>query len=168
MSDYEPLPSVEDISTVFGNKTVVISWDYTKLIDYYNSYFIEKSIDKGNTFNRVSKLPITNMNEKDGKPNGRINYIDSLKDNTTSYIYRVRGINPFGEVGPPSVMSRGKGKSLLPFVPNISKSVIDNKGVLQLTWEFDEKGNDLIIGFIVNKASKADGKYETGYKRYPA
>jgi len=102
---------------------------------------------------------MTNLNEKEGAGANRMYYIDSLNNNLTKYQYRIAGINPFGELSPYTDVAEGKGKSLLAFVPNIKKNRIDDKGVLQMQWEFDEAGNNQISGFILNKATKSEGPY---------
>lgn len=159
MDDYEPLPKIEEVTTNFGDKSVILSWDYARLKSFYNAYYIEKSIDGGTTFNKVSELPITNLNEKQGSASKRMYYIDSLNNNQTKYQYRIAGINPFGELSPYTDVVEGKGKSLLAYVPNIRKNIVDEKGVLQLQWEFDEAGNNQINSFTLNKATTSEGPY---------
>ena len=56
-------------------------------------------------------------------------------------------------------MIEGKGAALLVYVPNIRQHNIDEKGVLQLKWEFEEAGNEQISGFTLNKSLKSDGPY---------
>jgi len=159
MADYEALPAIEEVSANFGDKSVILSWDYSRLKRYYNAYYVEKSIDGGATFQKVSDLPITNLNDKEGDGSKRMYYIDSLNNNQTHYQYRIAGINPFGEISPYTAVVEGKGKSLLAYVPNIRRNVVDEKGVLQLQWEFEEMGNSQITGFTLNKALKSEGPY---------
>ena len=96
LADDEPLPKVEEISAKFGDKSVVLSWDYDRLSNYYNAYFIEKSTDNGVTFKKLGDLPLTNVNEKEGSAAKRMYYIDSLVNNQDRYQYRIYGINPLG------------------------------------------------------------------------
>ncbi len=159
IADYEELPTPTDIAALFGDKTVMLSWDYNILKDYYNNYFIEKSAD-GKIYNRLSDLPVTNLNNKDNKPSNRMYFIDSLKDNTTTYYYRVRGVSAFGETGPASEPITGKGKVLLAQVPNISNTNVNDKGIVEIQWIFDEKANDFITGFTLNQAQQEKGPYK--------
>ncbi|QPH39439.1 fibronectin type III domain-containing protein [Pedobacter endophyticus] len=159
MEDYEPLPKIDEVAASFGDKSVILSWDYARLKSYYNAYYIERSTDGGATFTKVSELPITNLNEKDGAGSKRMYYIDSLNNNMTKYQYRIAGINPFGELSPYTDVVEGKGKSLLAYVPNIRKNIIDEKGVLHLEWEFDAAGNEQISSFALNKAITSAGPY---------
>jgi hypothetical protein len=159
LDDDEPLPIIEEVAANFGDKSVILSWDYGRLKSYYNAYYIEKSMDGGLTYKKVSEMPITNLNEKEGTKAKRMYYIDSLNNNTTKYQYRIAGVNPFGELSPYTAVVEGKGKSLLAYIPNIRKNTVDDKGVLQLQWEFDEAGNNQINGFTLNKATKSEGPY---------
>ena len=159
LADRKELPKPANIGAVFGDKNVILSWDYSLLKHYYNSWFIERSKD-GVNYERASSLPVTNFNGKEKKPSPRMYFIDSLQDNNTVYRYRVRGVSPFGEPGPPSDPVTGKGKHLLVYTPNIRSNAVNEKGVLELGWEFETAGNKLIKGFTLNQAEKADGPYK--------
>lgn len=159
MADYQELPKPSDIAAVFGDKTIMLSWDFSILKNYYNNYFIEKSTD-GKTYSRLSDLPVTNLNDKENKPSNRMYFIDSLKDNSTTYHYRIIGVSPFGELGPASLPITGKGKQLLAQVPNIRNTNVNPKGIVEVEWLFDETGNDLIKGFTLNQATKEQGPYK--------
>ncbi|MBC6111313.1 hypothetical protein ACFOG5_08955 [Pedobacter fastidiosus] len=167
LADYEELPKIQEVASNFGNKTITLSWDYGRLVGDYNAYYIEKSVDGGNTFKKISDLPISNMNAEDGNGTRRMYYIDSLNNNQLNYQYRIAGINPFGEMGPYSPILAGKGKTLLAYVPNIRSKTIDEKGVLKMSWEFDENGNDQISGFILSQALKSEGPYKEVVKNIP-
>jgi fibronectin type 3 domain-containing protein len=157
--NYEPLPAVQEINAQFGNQVVMLTWDYSRVSAYYTSYFVEKSEDNGKTFRRLSDVPVSNLNENEKHPSKRMYLTDTLRSNNTTYQYRVRGINPFGETGPPSEVIKGQGANFLPFVPGIESAYVDDNGVLQMQWAFDEKANALIKGFRVNRADDAAGPY---------
>ncbi|SEM66250.1 hypothetical protein SAMN04488505_105335 [Chitinophaga rupis] len=160
MADKRELPKPANIGAVFGDRNVILSWDYSLLKHYYNSWFVERSKDNGITYERAADLPVTNFNGKEKKASPRMYFIDSLQDNNIMYRYRVRGVSPFGEAGPPSDPVTGKGKHLLVYTPNIRSNNINEKGVLELNWEFETAGNKLIKGFTLNQAPKADGPYK--------
>ncbi len=164
MSNLQELPKPPDLGGIFGDRNVILSWDYSLLKSYYNSWIVERSADGGKTFERASSLPVTNFNEKEKKASPRMYFIDSLKDNTTVYYYRIRGISPFNETGPPSDTVFGKGRSLLAYVPNIRSSNVDEKGAMELNWEFEQAGNKLIKGFTLNQGPTANGPFTTVLK----
>lgn len=168
IADYTPLPAPAEISGTFNNKNVMLSWDCKMLRSYYNSYFIEKSADAGKTFTPLSDIPVTNLNEKDGKSSAMMYYVDSLQDNTLTYQYRIKGITPFGEIGPPSTVVSGNGKETLAFIPNIRSSTINDKGILELQWELDEKGKDNVQSFTLNQSPTENGIYKPAVKNIAA
>lgn len=161
IQDYAPLPVPGDIGAVFGDKQVMLSWDYSLLKNYYTSWIVEHSKDGGKTFTPARSLPVTNLNEKEGKASPRMYFIDSLEDNTTVYQFRVRGISAFGEKGPPSKPAIGKGRHVLIYVPNIRTNQINAQGKMTLTWDFETAGNAFIKGFVLNQAERENGPYKT-------
>jgi len=161
IQDYAPLPVPGDVGAVFGDKQVALSWDYSVLKHYYTSWIVERSKDGGKTFEPARSLPMTNLNEKENRPSSRMYFIDSLEDNNTVYQFRVRGISAFGEKGPPSAVTTGKGRHVLIYVPNIRTNKISAQGKMTLTWDFEAAGNTMIKGFALNQAASESGPYKT-------
>jgi fibronectin type 3 domain-containing protein len=168
MSNYEELPKPGDVGAIFGDKNVMLSWEYNAYKAHYTAWIVEKSLDNGKTFEKASAMPVTNLNENEKRPSPRMYFMDSLPDNERIFYYRVRGISPFGELGPPSTATSGKGRHLLRYVPNIRSNEVDEKGVVKITWEFEEAGNKLIKGFRLNQAAKEGGPYTTALDNIPA
>lgn len=160
VDEYKPLPQPIGLSALWKDKSVVLMWEYQRLADVYNSYYIEKSTD-GVTFFRLPGPPVSNLNNSGEKEARRLIYIDSLPDNTTTCYYRVIGINAFGETGPASEFVSGKGQAELSYVPVIRKAVINEQGALEMEWEFNREGNPLISGFQLQRAETPNGTYIT-------
>jgi fibronectin type 3 domain-containing protein len=156
MDEYEELPKPIGLTAVFGDKSVMLAWNYNMLGNIYNSYLIEKSAD-GRSFKKVGGIPVTNLNNRDE----RIYFVDSLIDNTAKCYYRICGITPFGEIGPPSDSITGKGVRLLSYSPNISKVKMNSRGEMEIEWEFDEHGNDLVKSFELSRSDFPDKHYTT-------
>lgn len=150
LDQYEALPQPIGLSSMFGDKSVMLAWDYSILSDTYNSYFIEKSTD-GKNFTRLEGLPVTNLNNTE-QASQRMYFMDSLARNNVPFYYRICGTTAFGEVGPPSGVVQGEGKTSLTYVPQITGSMVNDQGSLNLEWEFDERGNSLIKGFVLNQS----------------
>jgi uncharacterized protein len=164
LEDHDELPEVSDISALFTDKAATLSWDYDGLKDFYSAFYIERSSD-GTNFYRVTEKPVMKMTESEDKRRpARVHYIDTLGMNGVTYHYRVRGVTPFGETGPPSKAVSGMGKKLLAYVPHIIRSVIDETGSVQLEWEFESAGDALISGFTLNQSSTAQGPYRAVVK----
>lgn len=156
--EYKPLPRPVGLTAVWNDKAVLLSWAYGQLSGYYNSYYLEKSTD-GKVFRRIPGPPVSNLNNKDNRISDRIVFIDSLPDNSQTFHYRVKGITTFGESGPASDTVSGNGMATLIYTPVIRKAIVNNEGKLELEWEFDERGNELITGFELRRSDKADGDY---------
>ena len=165
LADYKPLPKPSDIYADFGDKNVILSWDFDSYREYYNAYYVERSADGGKTFARVNNLPLTKLNEpsKDtaSKAPGIVLFIDSLPGNQIKYQYRIAGVSAFGETGPYSDVLEGKGKVMLAGSPNITGITIDDKGKAVLHWDFADSLNSIIKGFELKSAKKIDGEYKT-------
>ena len=158
LDEYEELPKPIGLTAVWGDKSVMLAWDYSMLKEVYNSYYIEKSAD-GKTFVRVEGVPVTNLNNREQQAAQRMYYIDSLANNQSQYCYRIVGTTAFGETGEPSDAVSGKGKQQLSYVPSISRSTVNDEGELELEWEFDQRGNSLIKGFALNRSDEPDKNY---------
>jgi fibronectin type 3 domain-containing protein len=157
--ELESLPKPAVPAGIFGDKSVMLSWDYSSFGYVYHSYFIEKSSD-GKNYSRQDGIPVTNMNNNGEQPAQRIYFVDSLANNTDVYYYRIVGRTIFGETGPPSDSISGQGKDLSMYIPNINYTNINESGNLELGWEFDERGNTVIKGFELQR-SPDENEYET-------
>jgi hypothetical protein len=166
VQDYEPLPQPQELTAIFGDKTVMLTWNYKLLGHLYNAYYIEKSAD-GKTFTRISETPFTNMNGKGGMPTERMYYMDTLTNNAVTTHYRVVGISSFGEDGPPSDIVRGKGKGRLVYVPHIHKAIPTAAGGVDIGWEFDERGNALVRSFELHRGNTDQGPFTPVLKNIP-
>jgi fibronectin type 3 domain-containing protein len=159
MDEYDPLPEPIELIAAFEDKSVMLVWDYSTFSDVYNSYYIEKSAD-GKNFKRLEGIPVTNLNSHEDKKLQRMYFMDSLTDNSSIYHYRVIGITPFGETGPPSKSVSGHGRELLPYMPpSINRAVTNDSGDLELEWEFEQEGEKFIKGFELNHSNNSEKGY---------
>jgi uncharacterized protein len=163
LADASTLPQPQELTAVFGDKSVMLTWNYGMLSSVYNAYFLEKSVD-GKNFIRLSDIPLANMNSKDGRAAERMFFTDSLKDNVSRVHYRLIGVTPFGEEGPASDTVKGEGKNRLIYVPHINRAVPDKEGVLTVEWEFDQKGNSQLKGFDLQRSENVKGPYTSVIK----
>ncbi len=159
LDEYEELPEPAGLSAIFGDKSVMLTWDYGQLKDVYNTYYIEKSTD-GKQFARLNATPLANLNNRSEQMAQRMYYIDTLSDNHKQFYYRVVGTTAFGETGPPSAPAAGQGKQQLPYSPSITRSVINDKGELELDWSFDQRGEGLIRSFSLNRSAVPDKNFQ--------
>ncbi|MGG6230839.1 fibronectin type III domain-containing protein [Tenacibaculum sp. SDUM215027] len=159
IKEYEPLPAPIDFQGIFGDKNVILTWEYQLFKTIYTSYNLERSED-GVNFTPLSKEPLVNLNDKPEAPAKRMFYIDSLANNTKTYYYRVNGISPFGEKGLYSKIISGQGKPILPYTPRVfDVQLTKNTNEAIITWEFPKKGETLLEKFQLLIAPVDKGPY---------
>ncbi|MDR2992791.1 MAG: hypothetical protein LBV11_03000, partial [Bacillus cereus] len=153
IDDYEELPRPMELDAIFGDGSVLITWNYQLLLNYYNTYFIERS-EEGKPFSRLNQNPLVNITGGD-----RIFYTDSIQNNKT-YYYRVIGLTPFGQEGPVSDTIQGQGTSRLIHIPHITRVAPLDDGSVNVEWEFNEAGNNDIRHFNLERSNTDKGPYE--------
>jgi hypothetical protein len=167
LADEQPLPRPLDPAAMFGDRSAMLSWNYALMKDVYNSYIIERSSGPGQPFKKVNREPVINVNEQDTAIVSRIYYVDSLAANFTVYSYRIRGLDAFGETGPPSDTITGQGLPSLPYNPKITRSQLKGPQQVDFAWEFPVAGDALITGFGIISAASAKGPYDTLQRDIP-
>lgn len=159
LKDYEPLPAPIDLQGIFGDKNVVLTWEYALFKSIYTSYNLERSED-GKTFTPLNKEPLVNLNDKPNAPAKRMYYIDSLAQNDKTYYYRVRGISPFGEPGLYSDTISGQGQPALSYTPRIyDYKFTERANEVRIIWEFPKEGEEIIDKFQLNRAEEDSGPF---------
>lgn len=151
-SAYQPLPKPLDVQAEWDNHKVLLSWNIKYLNHIYNSYVVEKSLDKGQHYALLDSNAIVQLSDAGVQPQ-RMFKSDTLPDNKTIAYYRIRGINAFGQMGPPSDSIFGTGRLPIKNAPvMISNQVVDNQRV-ELKWEYPEEMNAYISGFKIYRSS---------------
>jgi len=154
--DEKPLVAPKEVKTEFGDQTVTLTWPIITHKGVYTAYIIEKSLD-GKNFKSLSDLPYVNTSEK--KNPTKYFYVDSLATNNQLVYYRVKGITPFGETGPPSTVVSGQGKNPLEAVISIDSSYVINKTKIFIKWNSPIQYKQDFEGFFVSRSSKSSGPY---------
>ncbi|MTK54367.1 hypothetical protein [Paludibacter sp.] len=158
--DPASLPKPADIYAAYGDKTVLLSWDTKSLRSFYSSYRVERSSD-GVTFNPLSNLPFSTLNDNEKQETGRSFYMDTIQNNQVFH-YRVKGVTPFGDMGPPSEVVAGSGRTMMAFAPNIKDADIVNDSTVVLTWEFPEEGVAVVDHFeLCRSINNVENSFQT-------
>lgn len=149
------LPAPGNLKAEFQENAVSLKWDKS-VVHYYTAYIVERSID-GKTFTQVSDSPFVTVSPIETQETRYEYAMDSLKDLSQTYHYRVSGITPFGEAGPPSATVSGKAVPSVAQVPFITAvNNYDNKRLV-VNWEFEEHDNDAINGFSIERSNGPNG-----------
>lgn len=158
-SDYS-LPAPADFTAEFNGPLVSLKWNQSYYHGVFSAFVVERSAD-GKDFKPLSPDPQVTLSEDD-KEESRYQYAtDSLPDNGTEYHYRVRGLSPFGELGPPSTVITGKGSLAVNDPPHILEGRSENNKTMMLTWEFPAQQNKGLQGFHVQRAENPKQPFKT-------
>ncbi len=155
---YEKLPLPIGLAATFGDGYAQLSWNFGLLQSIYTSYIVERSVDNSN-FSQLNGLPIFNAEQNDGTESLSLYYTDSIP-NGEPYYYRIKGKTAFNETSEPSEVVFGGAKKELEFVPRIYRKEIPTDTEAILFWNFDEKGNERISGFELQRSSTDKGPFE--------
>jgi fibronectin type 3 domain-containing protein len=145
-----------------GERKVVLKWDRYEHAVPFSGYFIERSTDNGRTFSRINRLPhIPAIDEAaaDHEGNNEISYSIDVEENYRPALYRVVGVDAFGETsrGSRSVMAMGRDRTA-PDQPLMLPIAIDGSSV-RLSWTVDSMEADL-AGFQIGRSVDVDGYFE--------
>lgn len=154
------LPQPMDFSAEFKGNVVSLKWDQSYHRGIYTAYILERA-EPGKEFMRIADDALVTLTPED-KPETRYQYAtDSLSDINKEYAYRVRGLTPFGEMGPPSDTVRGQGSIIVRDVPYIAEDNSPDNLVIDLKWEFPVSSEKGIKGFEVRRSSNPQVKPKT-------
>ncbi|WP_320020381.1 hypothetical protein [Labilibaculum manganireducens] len=160
IDEYMPLPAPLNVKAEEGDKMVTITWDKKYQEDFYNSFWVEKSMDNGKIYIKVNDTPLVNTTP-DGYAESDFGFvIDTLVDNYHTYLYRVIGISVFGELSPPSEVVEVKGKNTITSVPLVHLSKTEDGTGVTIKWEFPDDKGEIVDGFRIFRSDKFAKDYQ--------
>lgn len=122
---------------------------------YFTAYIIERSEDGGESWDVLTNVPFVQP-LTDHKIGNRdyIIYRDTGLVNYVPYSYRVKGLNAFGEVSPPSPAIKGMGRDRTPpRIPDRMMAKMNEQMQMEIQWEYDVEPDD-IGGFILARSQR--------------
>ncbi|MCR9251644.1 MAG: hypothetical protein NXI20_14560 [bacterium] len=158
LDDYYPLPEIGQFNGEFRDGVATLMWNYKDYQEYFTSYIIEKSSDNVD-FSPITDQRITPAVSEFSESQKVMYYLDSLETNNI-YYYRIKGISPFAEIGPPSEVISGRNRSSFKFSPLfLDADTISSQRVL-LKWSFPENGMNLLKGFRILRSDNEGVGYQ--------
>ncbi len=145
------LPRVFDVKAEVRDSTITLQWPAGYHRGIYSTYRVEKSIE-GKTYKAVNDLPLANM-FSGGQSDFNHYFTDHHTADGETLYYRVRGITPFGDFGPPSDSVKAVIPLIFPIPSNLKYSEIPD-GDIAITWEFPDEFTDKVLLFdVIGSAS---------------
>lgn len=158
LRDERALPVPQKPEIQFMDKTAILSWNYGYHARTYIAYIVERSAAGDDRFTSITKDPIV-PTENTPAPSGIMHVVDTLADNTILFSYRIRGITPFGETGPPTPVLSGHGKKALSAAPVLKNVTVEDNRRVALQWDYPATLRNEITGFQVERAFTANGPF---------
>ncbi len=145
-----------NLTAQFADRLILLKWPKSFVQQAYTSFIIERS-EAGGEFIRRNSAPYINSTYD---PESEIFFqvLDSLPKNDAEYQYRIRGVSPFGEIGPESERVSGRGFQTLDAKASITEAKEEN-GKVNVQWRVIGKRN-LITGFYLERASEASKTFQ--------
>ena len=145
------MPYLNDLKGNFGDSIVNLEWMRN---DYYSGFFIERSEDGGITYKTVNDKPFVPMTSNyTDEENPKFYYKIKLDENFKEYVFRVRGKDAFGDLGPPSNTVTGMGKPKpIPTIPIIGQVSENVEGQFDVEWVVNENLKDKMQAFNIYRS----------------
>ena len=154
----EYIPTIDTI--IEGDLQLVLKWNTTGSIHNMSGFLIERSDDGGSNFHRVVDNPYVSLLDKidDSWALRFYTYHDSIPQNGNWYIYRIAGIDPFGELTEWSEWYVAKGKEPRTISrPSASVTETGTGGVI-INWEMENE--DHVAGYAISTSIIQEGPYD--------
>ena len=158
MPEIDTVPAAPALQPLNLEHNVMLTWEGNPA---FSGYFLERSADQGQSYQRLNRLPLLNQNESEAAFSTKKQiFLDSLPENYQTYWYRLAGVTPFGEKSAYSEPVTGFGRDLTPPYPPVITEVKFNPDLsFTLTWEKESLEADL-KGYILEKAPSYDGPFK--------
>ncbi|MDR1951139.1 MAG: fibronectin type III domain-containing protein, partial [Bacteroidales bacterium] len=149
-NEQKRFPKITNVFSETSDKSVFLSWGIKHFSGIYTDYIVEKSTDKNRFINAEAGHAPSLQGEN-------AVFIDSLETNNKPYFFRIRGVNIFGTVGPPSDIIEVVG------IPDFSAypenlTIRENGKNIILQWTFDEIFNKDLSHFWILSQSNLNAK----------
>jgi hypothetical protein len=150
------LPKPIGLNAIFGDQSMMLSWNYVYLSDIYHSYHIERMSETDPVFRQITDLPVTALDMEARE----LFFGDSLPVNDLEFTYRIRGLTSFGEWGPFSDSISGKGNKTVNCLPQIKDAYFSTNNNVVVHWEFDCEEIELIDKLQLYRSEDIEEGYE--------
>ncbi|MGB9747696.1 MAG: hypothetical protein ACPLXM_12290 [Bacteroidales bacterium] len=129
-----PLPKPPAPETLCEGGRITLHWNTSLLQHIFTSWLAERSVDSTGPYHSLTEEPVVSFSATD-RETGTILLPDTLILDSGYLYYRIRGINAFGEVSPPSEPARAVPCELDFAIPFISSATTNDERVV-LSWTY--------------------------------
>ena len=149
------LPKIFDFTAQVKDTSVIFNWPSGYFSRQYSSYIIERGTDTVN-FHPINNAPIVNLNPGGGDLETSSFKFSPLVEGDTLF-FRIRGLSPFGELGPPSKFQKVTVPFLVSAPNNISYSELENSTII-VKWDYPKDDEYKISHFSISTAQSLNSE----------
>lgn len=151
-NEFKPLPKPLIYNITPDEKTITLEWPSDNEGKVYTAYEVYRSEDNGKTFKNLTSKPFINL-QQERTYVGTSFFIDTVSE-TKRYVYKIRGITPFGDKGPYSDTVSAIPRLRVKTIPFIVDYKFTDKGVI-IYWDFDKKYEKLLKKFVIIRSQNS-------------
>ena len=156
--DYAEVPVPYDVQAVNMQRSVLLSWNKNLFERVFTAYMVERSDDNGKTYQSISDEPIVNADANAPGEQQRYFRMDTVREVDHLYIYRVKGLTPFGEISAASDTVHVFVTELLTARPTITNTAVLPDGKVNVQWSMPA-GAKHIKAFDLERSTSMNGTY---------
>lgn len=144
-----------------GDRVIELHWDKSQNEAKFTAYKIERSGDKGKSWQPLTKSPLVFV-EDPQRPLPDFQYRDSVAENYKDYQYRLSGLNSFGDFSKYAEVKTKAVDLTPPPMPEVTAVIYKDTLKLAIIRWTKEKQPDDFAGFYVLLGESAEaGHYDT-------
>jgi fibronectin type 3 domain-containing protein len=151
-------PSINNFKTFVKHNRIAMEWPAQLYQNTYFAYQIERSIDSGQTFESLSDLPIL-PSISDSNLLMPTYFTDTIAHYQQWLLYRIRGINYFGQLSLPSETDTLLALYETSAFPSSVNIDFPAPNTLHIEWNFSPTEEANIIGFKLSICDSSEGIY---------
>lgn len=153
-------PNIHSFNTSIGHNLIYLAWPAQLYQNHYYAYQIERSLDSGLSYQSLSNLPILPSSSDSNLLLPTV-YSDTIAAYQQWLIYRIRGINYFGQLSLPFSQDTLIALYETSAYPSSVNITYPQSNQIHLNWAFDSLEESNIKGFKLSICDSSEGSYST-------
>jgi fibronectin type 3 domain-containing protein len=158
--EVQTLPRPLEFTASFKGSNVLLQWNRWLHRGTYTAYVVERAV-RGGDFVRLHEEPLVTLAAEEQRELRHQYATDSVPHDGKEYVYRIRGLTPFGELGPPSEEASGRATLDPDDTPHITSAESRDNVRIELLWEYPVEAEPGLKGFDVRRSGGPGTPYQT-------
>jgi hypothetical protein len=161
LANYET-PQIPELEAIFKNRRVNLKWRTLEFRDDFFAWYLDRSIDGGETWEMIYDLPLINLYDTLTRDSDALKYLyrdDVIPKNDLPVMYRLQGADFMGGRSEREVIVTGEGRGDIRISPLLAKTEQTDSNYAVITWEVRPEEADLIKEFRILETDTTGQNY---------